>query len=85
MAEPSSREELVTTAVNREKTIIRTSILGILANVFLAAAVVVKLVLGAYTKSRGKKVNSGSLVASGQDAFQDAILSASVLVSAAVY
>lgn len=183
MAEPSSREELVTTAVNREKTIVRTSILGILANVFLAAfkavigitansvaiisdavnnitdalssiitivgtklagkapdkkhpmgygrieylsalivsaivlyagittvvdsvkkiihpedvnysivsliilaaAVVVKLVLGAYTKSRGKKVNSGSLVASGQDAFQDAILSASVLISAAVY
>ncbi len=183
MAEPSSREELVTTAANREKTIVRTSILGILANVFLAAfkavigitansvaiisdavnnitdalssvitivgtklagkapdkkhpmgygrieylsafivsaivlyagittvvdsvkkiihpedvnysiisliilgaAIVVKLVLGAYTKAKGRKVNSGSLVASGQDAFQDAILSASVLVSAVVY
>ncbi len=53
--------------------------------IILAAAVVVKLLLGTYTKKKGKKVNSGSLVASGQDAFQDAILSASVLVSAGIY
>ncbi|MDO4734780.1 MAG: cation diffusion facilitator family transporter, partial [Lachnospiraceae bacterium] len=58
---------------------------SIVSLIILGAAIVVKLVLGAYTKAKGRKVNSGSLVASGQDAFQDAVLSASVLVSAVVY
>ncbi len=53
--------------------------------VILAAAVIVKILLGAYTKKKGESVNSGSLVASGQDASQDAILSASVLASALLY
>ena len=53
--------------------------------VILAAAVAAKLLLGAYTKKKGEQVNSGSLVASGEDASNDAILSASVLASAVIY
>lgn len=53
--------------------------------VIIAVAVVVKVVLGKYVKAQGKKANSGSLVASGSDALSDAILSASVLVSAIVF
>jgi cation diffusion facilitator family transporter len=53
--------------------------------IIIASAVVVKLLLGRYVKRVGKKVNSGSLVASGSDALFDAILSASVLLSAIIY
>ena len=58
---------------------------GASAIILLVAAIIVKLLLGAYTKSVGKKVNSGSLVASGEDASNDAVLSASVLASAVVF
>lgn len=58
---------------------------SIVSILILAAAIVVKLVLGQYVKAQGKKANSGSLVASGTDALNDAILSASVLASALVY
>ena len=51
----------------------------------IAVAIAVKLVLGRFVKSRGEKVNSGALVASGSDASFDAILSASVLASAIIY
>ncbi|MBQ5954903.1 MAG: cation transporter [Firmicutes bacterium] len=51
----------------------------------IAAAVVVKLLLGRYVKGQGEKVNSGALIASGSDASFDAILSASVLASAVVF
>ncbi len=51
----------------------------------IAVAVVVKIFLGKYVKSKGEKVNSGSLVASGSDAMNDAILSASVLASAIIF
>ncbi len=53
--------------------------------IIIAVAVVVKIVLGKYVKSQGQKFNSGSLVASGADALFDAILSASVLVSAIIF
>ncbi len=53
--------------------------------VIIAAAVVVKLVLGKYVKRQGERVNSGALVASGADALFDAILSLSVLASAIVF
>ena len=53
--------------------------------VIIVAAVAVKLILGRYVTIVGKKVNSGSLIASGKDASFDAILSASVLLSAIVY
>ena len=51
----------------------------------LIAGIIVKFVLGLYVKNKGKEVNSNSLVASGLDAFNDAILSISVLLSAFVY
>ncbi len=53
--------------------------------VIIAVAIVVKLVLGSYVKKQGQKANSGALTASGSDALFDAVLSASVLASAAVF
>ena len=53
--------------------------------IVLIAGIIVKFVLGLYVKNKGKEVNSNSLVASGLDAFNDAILSISVLLSAFVY
>ena len=53
--------------------------------IIIAVAIAVKLLLGAYVKKQGQKVNSGALIASGSDASFDAILSASVLASAIIY
>ena len=55
------------------------------ALIIVAVAVVVKIVLGRYVKSVGEKVNSDSLVNSGEDATLDSIISASTLVAAAIY
>jgi cation diffusion facilitator family transporter len=51
----------------------------------VGVAVVVKIFLGLYVKKVGKRVNSGSLVNSGEDAKLDAVISASTLVAAVVY
>lgn len=56
-----------------------------IALIIVAVAVVVKLLLGSYVKSKGKKLNSDSLVASGEDARLDAIISASTVVAALIY
>ena len=53
--------------------------------VIIAVAVAVKIVLGRFVKAQGEKVNSGSLVASGADALNDAILSSSVLACALLF
>ena len=53
--------------------------------VIVAVAIAVKLILGSYVKKQGEKANSGALTASGSDALFDAVLSASVLASAAIY
>ena len=53
--------------------------------IIIIASILVKFILGMYVKGKGKKVNSDSLVASGLDAFNDAILSISVLASAIIY
>lgn len=55
---------------------------SIISLVIIAVAVVVKFVFGRYVKKIGKEVNSQSLVASGQDAFMDSILSFTTLVAA---
>lgn len=55
------------------------------ALVIVAAGVVVKVILGRYVKSAGVKVNSDSLINSGEDATLDSIISASTLVAAFVY
>ena len=53
--------------------------------IILVAGIFVKFILGMYVKKKGKEVNSDSLVASGSDAFNDAIISISVLASAIIY
>ena len=77
----------ITSAVESVKKIIHpeTPDYGIISLVIIAVAVVAKIVLGRYVKAKGKQVNSGSLTASGSDAMFDAILSASVLVSAIIF
>ena len=53
--------------------------------IIIIAGILVKFILGLYVKKKGREVNSDSLVASGSDAFNDAILSISVLASAIIY
>ena len=53
--------------------------------IIIGSAVVVKLILGQYVKKQGEKVNSGALIASGEDARFDAVISASVLASAIIF
>ena len=54
---------------------------SIISLVIIAVAVIVKFIMGKYVKSIGKKLNSQSLVASGQDAFMDSILSFTTLIA----
>ncbi|MDP9859257.1 cation diffusion facilitator family transporter [Olsenella profusa DSM 13989] len=58
---------------------------GAMTLVVVAVAVVAKVVLGLYTRGVGRRINSGSLVASGTDALTDSILSAATLVAALVF
>ena len=53
--------------------------------IVVAVAVAVKIILGRYVKSVGLKVNSDSLVNSGEDATLDSVISASTLVAAGVF
>ena len=53
--------------------------------VIVGAAVIVKLVLGRYVKSVGQRVNSASLINSGEDASLDSVISASTLVAAVIF
>ena len=53
--------------------------------VIVAVAVVVKFFLGRYVKSVGEKVDSDSLINSGEDARLDAVISASTLAAAILY
>ncbi len=55
------------------------------ALIIIAAAVVVKYLLGRYVKAAGERVNSGSLIASGADAMNDSVISLSVFISAVIY
>ena len=57
---------------------------SVLSLVLIAVAVVVKVILGRFVSAQGKKADSASLVASGKDALFDAVLSASVLLSAVI-
>ena len=52
--------------------------------IIIIVAVIVKYFLGKYVKEKGEKINSKSLVASGTDAFMDAVLSFSTLVAAVI-
>jgi cation diffusion facilitator family transporter len=58
---------------------------SVVSLVIVAVAVVVKILLGRYVKSVGEKVNSDSLVNSGEDATLDSVISAATLVAAIIY
>ena len=77
----------ITALVESVKKIIHpeASDYSLITLIVLIAAIIVKFALGIYVKKKGKEVNSASLVASGADAFNDAILSISVLLSAVFY
>ncbi|MDO4615257.1 MAG: cation diffusion facilitator family transporter [Lachnospiraceae bacterium] len=53
--------------------------------IIVAAAIIVKLLLGSYVKRVGNEVNSDSLIASGQDALNDSVISVSTLAAAFIY
>ncbi|WP_288223453.1 cation diffusion facilitator family transporter, partial [uncultured Anaerococcus sp.] len=53
--------------------------------IIVGVAVVVKIILGSYVKNVGLKVNSDSLVNSGEESKLDSIVSASTLVAAAIF
>ena len=57
---------------------------SVISLIIVAVAVIVKFVFGRYVKNTGEKLNSQSLVASGQDAFMDSILSFTTLVAAVI-
>ena len=77
----------VTSFVESVKKIIEpeTPDYSIVSLVIVAVAVVVKILLGRYVKSVGVRVNSDSLINSGEDATLDSIISASTLVAAGVF
>ena len=66
-------------ATSNDKEITITVIISML---IILVAVVVKYIYSLYAKKIGNNVNSQSLIASGQDAFMDAILSFSTLIAA---
>lgn len=53
--------------------------------VVLTTGIAIKFALGLFVKKKGHDVKSDSLVASGTDAFNDALLSISVLASAIIF
>ena len=53
--------------------------------IIVAVAVVVKILLGRYVKAVGVRVNSDSLINSGEDATLDSVISASTLVAAGIF
>ena len=77
----------VTALVESVKKIISPEVpdYGSYSLLIVAVAVAVKIVLGRYVKHIGVKVNSDSLINSGEDATLDAIISASTLVAATFY
>ena len=54
---------------------------SVISLIIIAVAVLVKFFLGKYVKKVGYEVNSQSLVASGQDAFMDSVLSFTTLIA----
>ncbi|MCD8367696.1 MAG: cation diffusion facilitator family transporter [Clostridiales bacterium] len=56
-----------------------------LSLIIIAIAVVVKIALGRYFVTAGKRVDSASLINSGKDATLDSVISFSTLVAAGIY
>ena len=77
----------VTSLVESVKKILHpeTPDYGPAALIVVGAAVAVKLILGQFVMKTGKQVNSDALVASGQDARNDAVISAATLAAAVIW
>lgn len=77
----------VTSLIESVKKIIEPEVpdYSVLSLVIITAGVIVKILLGRYVKSVGEKVNSDSLINSGEDATLDAVISASTLVAALLF
>ena len=77
----------ITSLVESVKQIIHpeTPDYSVISLVIVAVAVVVKFFLGRYVKATGEKVNSDSLINSGEDARLDSVISASTLVAAVIF
>lgn len=78
LAGVTSLRESLEKAIHPEETSYGTASL-----VIIAAAVVVKLLMGRYVRKVGEEINAGTLIASGSDATFDAVLSFSTLLAAA--
>ena len=77
----------ITSFVESVKKIIKpaTPDYNFVSLIIVGVAVAVKIVLGRYVKSVGEKVNSDSLINSGEDATLDSVISASTLVAAIIF
>jgi cation diffusion facilitator family transporter len=77
----------ITSFVESVKKIIHPELpsYGVPSLIIVAVAIVVKIVLGTYVKKTGEKVNSDSLIASGEDAKLDSVISASTLIAAIIF
>ena len=77
----------VTSLIESVKKILhpQTPEYSVVSLAILGAAVIAKILLGTYFRKVGNDVNSGSLIASGSDALNDAILSSSVIISAILF
>ena len=77
----------ITSFVESVKQIIQpeTPDYSVVSLVIVAVAVVVKFFLGRYVKATGEKVNSDSLINSGEDARLDSVISASTLAAAVIF
>ena len=77
----------ITSFVESVKQIIRpeTPDYNTVSLIIVAVAVAVKILLGRYVKGVGVKVNSDSLINSGEDATLDSVISASTLVAAGIF
>ena len=58
---------------------------SVVSLIIIAAGVAVKILLGRYVKGVGEKVDSDSLVNSGEDATNDAVISSATLVAAVLF
>ena len=77
----------ITSAAESVKKIIHPEIPAYtnISLVIIAAAVIVKILLGSYFKAKGREASSAALEASGADASFDAVLSLSVLACALLF
>ena len=77
----------ITSFVESVKQIIHpeTPEYNVISLIIVAVAVIVKILLGRYVKGVGERVNSASLINSGEDATLDSVISASTLVAALIF